>query len=331
MITAATAVSASDYEVKKGDSLWKIAEENETTVEILMEINELDSTLIHPKQKLKLEEPEEEVYIVQKGDTLTHISNAHDDGVTVEKLKEWNNLSSDLILIGQGLYIDQTQDEISKESKSMENIEDEEVYVVQKGDTLTEISDAHGTDVTVNELKEWNDLTSDLIITGQRLYIDGAQAEITEKSRSSGGEAAVTEPEQKETNEDQVEDIEEGPDEEEGESEVETVAKTEENQASEVTGRTFAVEATAYTANCAGCSGITATGINLNNDRNAKVIAVDPNVIPLGTEVYVEGYGYAVAGDTGGAIKGHKIDIHVPTKAEAYSWGRRTVNITILE
>ena len=72
--------------------------------------------------------------------------------------------------------------------------------------------------------------------------------------------------------------------------------------------------ATAYTAHCNGCSGITRTGINLRSNPNLKVIAVDPNIIPLGSKVWVEGYGYAVAGDTGGAIKGMKIDLHVPTK-----------------
>ncbi|MFB4475909.1 3D domain-containing protein, partial [Oceanobacillus caeni] len=89
--------------------------------------------------------------------------------------------------------------------------------------------------------------------------------------------------------------------------------------------------ATAYTANCDGCSGITSTGVDLNANPNAKVIAVDPSVIPLGSKVYVDGYGYAVAADTGGSIKGNKIDVHVPTKAEAYKWGNRTVNVTILK
>ncbi|MDV2686742.1 ubiquitin-like domain-containing protein [Alkalihalophilus lindianensis] len=96
-------------------------------------------------------------------------------------------------------------------------------------------------------------------------------------------------------------------------------------------GRTMTVSATAYTASCSGCSGVTATGINLNNNRNMKVIAVDPSVIPLGSKVHVEGYGTAVAGDTGGAIKGNKIDVHVPTKEEATRWGRKSVKITILD
>ncbi|WP_332697223.1 ubiquitin-like domain-containing protein [Halalkalibacter lacteus] len=94
---------------------------------------------------------------------------------------------------------------------------------------------------------------------------------------------------------------------------------------------TLTVTATAYTAGCTGCSGVTATGINLNNNRNMKVIAVDPSVIPLGTRVHVEGYGEAVAGDTGGAIKGNKIDVHVPTKSDALRWGRKTVKVTIIK
>lgn len=95
-------------------------------------------------------------------------------------------------------------------------------------------------------------------------------------------------------------------------------------------GKEFYVEATAYTADCAGCSGITATGINLKANRNLKVIAVDPSVIPLGSKVWVEGYGNAIAGDTGGAIKGNIIDLHMPSKKSAYSWGRKRVKVKVL-
>lgn len=93
----------------------------------------------------------------------------------------------------------------------------------------------------------------------------------------------------------------------------------------------FYAHSTAYTANCNGCSGNTATGINLRANPNAKVVAVDPNVIPLGTKVYVEGYGYAVAADTGSAIKGNKIDVFFPTKSAAYRWGSKKVKVKILE
>ena len=99
---------------------------------------------------------------------------------------------------------------------------------------------------------------------------------------------------------------------------------------SEPAGKEFYVTSTAYTANCNGCSGYTATGINLRANPNIKVIAVDPSVIPLGTKVYVEGYGYAIAADKGSAVKGFKIDVFVPSKADAYRWGRKRVKIKIL-
>lgn len=99
---------------------------------------------------------------------------------------------------------------------------------------------------------------------------------------------------------------------------------------SEPAGRTIIVSATAYTASCTGCSGITATGINLKANPGLKVIAVDPNVIPLGSKVYVEGYGYAVAGDTGGAIKGNKIDLFMANRSAALAFGRQQVKVTIL-
>ncbi|WP_354665933.1 MULTISPECIES: 3D domain-containing protein [Pontibacillus] len=90
------------------------------------------------------------------------------------------------------------------------------------------------------------------------------------------------------------------------------------------------VEATAYTAQCEGCSGITRTGINLLKNPNLKVIAVDPNVIPLGTKVYIEGYGTAVAGDIGSAIKGNRIDIYMKDRKDALDYGRRTITIKII-
>ncbi len=91
------------------------------------------------------------------------------------------------------------------------------------------------------------------------------------------------------------------------------------------------MNSTAYTAQCAGCSGITATGINLNTHPELKVVAVDPSVIPLGSRLYIQGYGYAVAGDTGGAIKGHRVDLFFPQQSKALDWGRRTVKVNVLD
>ena len=115
----------------------------------------------------------------------------------------------------------------------------------------------------------------------------------------------------------------------------EATVTAQEEQASETDEqtvvKTFKVTATAFTANCRGCSGVTSTGVNLKKNPNAKIIAVDPKVIPLGTKVWVEGYGEAIAADKGGAIKGNKIDVFMSSTKKAKNWGRRTVTIKILE
>ncbi|TSB47094.1 peptidoglycan-binding protein [Alkalicoccobacillus porphyridii] len=108
-------------------------------------------------------------------------------------------------------------------------------------------------------------------------------------------------------------------------------AEESEQSAQQESGQTLQVEATAYTANCAGCTGVTATGIDLNANPNQKVIAVDPNVIPLGSRVYVEGYGEAIAGDTGGAINGNKVDLYMQSHDEAVQFGRQSISVTILD
>ena len=96
-------------------------------------------------------------------------------------------------------------------------------------------------------------------------------------------------------------------------------------------GKEMSVTATAYTAYCEGCSGTTYTGIDLRTNPDQKVIAVDPNIIPLGSRVWVEGYGEAIAGDIGSAIRGNIIDVFLEHKQDALNWGRKTVTIKILE
>ena len=96
-------------------------------------------------------------------------------------------------------------------------------------------------------------------------------------------------------------------------------------------GQTFIMESTAYSSDPADALGggtVTATGQNLLT--NPMAVAVDPNVIPLGTRLYVEGYGEAIASDTGGAIKGNIVDVHFSTYEQCIQWGRRQVKETIL-
>ncbi|WP_274308883.1 LysM peptidoglycan-binding and 3D domain-containing protein [Solibacillus daqui] len=232
-----------------------------------------------------------EPYTIQSGDTLYSISQQFN--TTIASIMEVNHLKSDLI------YADDT----------IEIGLDTELYLIEPGDTLFRIAADHN--VSVEQLQEWNDLSSDLIYAGDTISVSGSTEEVLAviADQSSDADSNATETDSS----DRVETIEE------------TSAPTSNVE------RTMTVEATAYTAYCDGCSGTTANGTNLRANPNLKVIAVDPRVIPLGTKVWVEGYGEAVAADTGGAIKGNKIDVFIPNLDGAYEWGRRTVTIKILD
>lgn len=102
-------------------------------------------------------------------------------------------------------------------------------------------------------------------------------------------------------------------------------------------GRKLNVQVTAYGADCNGCSGITATGVDVRNTttyQGMRVIATDPNVIPLYSIVNVDVVGgisfKAIALDTGGAIKGNIIDYLMGSERETISFGRQKATITIL-
>ena len=93
------------------------------------------------------------------------------------------------------------------------------------------------------------------------------------------------------------------------------------------TGRFMTMEATGYSPEEPGLDDTTATGLKAQHG----VVAVDPGVIPLGTRLYIEGYGYAIAGDTGSAIKGNRIDLCFDTLGEVEAYGWRTITVEILD
>ncbi|PZX05628.1 3D (Asp-Asp-Asp) domain-containing protein [Psychrobacillus insolitus] len=179
----------------------------------------------------------------------------------------------------------------------VEEVSTSKTHIVVSGDTLFSIAQKYN--LSVDGLMNSNQLTSDLIHPGDELVLEGTKVAVAGVSTTSPASSKV--------------------------SNTASTPATTESTTQEMT-----VTATAYTAYCEGCSGVTSTGIDLISNPNQKVIAVDPTVIPLGSRVWVEGYGEAIAGDIGGAIKGNKIDVFIPSTQDALNWGSKTVTIKVL-
>ena len=153
----------STYTVKKGDSLYSIANKYNTTVEELKRINNLTSNTLSIGQVLKLpsdkasnieQEKNTITYTVQKGDSLYSIARKY--STTIDKIKDLNNLTTNLLSIGQVLLI-----------PTDTNLET--TYTVQKGDSLYSIAKKY--DTTVDRLKQLNNLKSNLLSIGQILIV----------------------------------------------------------------------------------------------------------------------------------------------------------------
>ncbi|ETI67395.1 LysM peptidoglycan-binding and 3D domain-containing protein [Neobacillus vireti] len=245
---------------------------------------------------------------VEKGDTLWGLSQEHH--TSVENIQKWNHLSTPLIHTGDVL-----------------TIATEKHYTVEQGDTLWGVAVKY--EVSVNQIKEWNKLNTDLIHPGLKLVIydeianNVKNAESTPDSQNSNTNQSETGRVESTSQAAALTSESKTPAVKAADSGRESTTST--NNSTEIT-----VKATAYTASCEGCSGTTATGVDLTANPDAKVIAVDPSVIPLGSKVYVEGYGTAIAADTGGAIKGNRIDVFLPDEQDALNWGNKHVTVKIL-
>ena len=171
-----TAPTSNTYTVRNGDTLYKVAGQLGMTVGQLKEANQLKSDIIYPGQVLVGKKATPAVqkpvtppvvnntnYTVKSGDTLYSIANMA--GVSVAQVKNWNNLPSDIIFVGQTLNLN-TQ-EAPKETPKKETAVTG--YTVKSGDTLYSIARVNGLSLT--QLMEWNDTTSDTIYPGQTLRV----------------------------------------------------------------------------------------------------------------------------------------------------------------
>ena len=152
------------YIVKKGDSLWSIANRFGLTVEKLKDMNNLASNIISVGQRLLVKDTSSSndvgvYYTVKSGDTLYGIAKKY--GLTVDELKKMNNLTSNNLSINQKLLVSGTG-EASSNSEY-------DTYIVKSGDSLWSIASKYGT--TVDNLKDINNLNSDLLSIGQKLLV----------------------------------------------------------------------------------------------------------------------------------------------------------------
>ena len=150
--------SNNKYIVQKGDSLYSIAQKNGITVDMLKEENNLTSNLLNIGQQLKIPNIQNSnsnnIYIVKSGDNLYSISKKYN--ITQKDLMDYNNLTSNLLTIGQQLKIPK-------------NNSNNNIYIVEKGDSLYSIAKKYGK--TVDYLKEINNLSTSLLSIGQKLIV----------------------------------------------------------------------------------------------------------------------------------------------------------------
>ena len=217
-------------------------------------------------------------------------------------------------------WVARTTEEVKDEI--VHNDEGVQEYTVKYGDTLSVIAEAM--DVSLDALIRVNDIqNANLIYAGTTIKFSADKQEVVVKNEEEEHTYKV----QDNTEVVEVKPVEPTPQKATSQEVQTTTTAPAAPAASE--GYTLTVEATAYSYAEAGLSSYTADGTNLVNDP--MVIAVDPRVIPLGTMVEIPGYGVFRAADTGGAIVGNKIDVHFPTVAQTYNFGRRTITIRILK
>ena len=198
-------------------------------------------------------------------------------------------------------------------------------YTIQWGDTLSSVAAA--TETSLNSLINVNDINNaNIIYTGNTISLSADHSTVTiekEDEKVSYDVSPATEVVEAEAPK-QEEPVQNEAPVKEPVAVVETPAAEPAQQA---TGQSITVQATAYSTNQPELSDTTATGINLNSNPN--VIAVDPNFIPLGSTITIPGYGTFIAGDTGSAIKGNRIDIHMTDLNRAMNFGRQTLTIQV--
>ena len=162
-----------EYIVQKGDTLWNISKKLGITVDEIKRLNNLNSNLLYIGQILKVPsfmttEDTNIIYIVKPNDTLYSISKQYN--IPINEIKSFNNITSDKLSVGQIIKIPESVSIVTPNEEEI--INEEGVYVVQKGDTLYSIAKKFNT--TVDNLKNLNSLIEDVLKIGMNLVVPGS-------------------------------------------------------------------------------------------------------------------------------------------------------------
>ncbi|MFD1064419.1 C40 family peptidase [Oceanobacillus locisalsi] len=218
-LVATDSADAASYKVKSGDNLWTIAQNQGTSVSKLKSLNNLSSDTIFPNQVLTTSGSSSSnsgsssssssnsgssnsssgsTYTVKSGDTLSGIASQH--GVSLNNLMNWNDLSTTLIYPGNTLQVSSSGSSSSSNSSSSSSNSSSgssssgssnsssSTYTVKSGDSLSKIASQQGT--TVSNLKSINNLSSDLIIAGQTLKVNGSSSSNSGSSNSGSNSSS---------------------------------------------------------------------------------------------------------------------------------------------
>lgn len=174
------------HTVKKGETLTSLASKYKTSVDQLKKWNNISTNKIYPGQTIIVSKYQEKqkadnIYIVKKGDTLSTISEK--TGVSIEKLKIYNNLESTRLYPGQKIALSGSETKPSKKKEIVQTIGDGQSYFVKNGDTLSSISRKTG--VPIDEIKRLNNLKNNRIHIGQKLVLNVKEEKIVDTETQS--------------------------------------------------------------------------------------------------------------------------------------------------
>ena len=208
------------YTAVAGDSLWGIAHKFGMTLDELKKANGLTSNNLYVGQTLKVrksaqqntndetnqnqnsngnnnDRPQQTVtsagtYTVKSGDSLWGIATKH--GCSVNDLKSWNHLSSNLIYVGQKLVIGQKKSTVQQQQgkKEPQQTTSNETYTVKSGDSLWKIATNHN--MSVSQLKNLNKLSNDMIFVGQKLFVSEKKQSAPSQNQNKPSQNQVTKP-----------------------------------------------------------------------------------------------------------------------------------------